>query len=95
VAVDAADDDFDDGGDAVSEVEHAATRQILATTMHAFNAAVRAAFLIREFDTRLVKTISGGRASFLGNECGRAFRVGPASNAFDTVAGGNPERKKE
>ena len=71
---DAADDDFDDGGDAVSDAEHAATRQILATTMHAFK-AVRAVFLIGEFDTRLVKTISGGRATFLGNECGRATPV--------------------
>jgi hypothetical protein len=63
-AEDAADDDFDDGGDAVSDVEHAATRQIPATPMQAFNAALRAAVSTWKFNTRLVKTKSLRHASF-------------------------------
>jgi len=32
--------------------------------MHALNAAIRAVVAIQEFNTRLVKTNSGGRATF-------------------------------
>jgi predicted RNA-binding Zn ribbon-like protein len=56
--------DFDDGGDAVSDEEHAATRKTPATPMQAFATVARAAAAIRELNTRLVKTNSGGLATF-------------------------------
>jgi hypothetical protein len=89
VAADATDDDVDDGGDAVSDEEHPATREIPAKPMQAFNAAIRAVVAIQEFNTRLVKTNSGGRATFLGNERRGAFLVGQAGKSFDTVSDGN------
>jgi hypothetical protein len=63
VAEDAGDDDFDDGGDAVSDDEHPAMRATPAKPMQAFNAAVRAVVTIPDFNTRLVKTKSFVRAS--------------------------------
>jgi hypothetical protein len=63
-AEEVADDDFGDGGDAVSDEEHAAARQIPATPIQAFSAALRAAVSTREFNTRLVKTKSLCRATF-------------------------------
>ena len=89
VAADATDDDVAAGGDAVSDEEHPATREIPAKPMQAFNAAIRAVVAIQEFNTRLVKTNSGGRATFLGNERRGAFLVGQAGKSFDTVSDGN------
>jgi len=49
---------------------------------------------IQEFNTRLVKTILEGRATFLGNERRGAFLVGQAGKSFDTVSDGNREEKE-
>jgi len=75
VTDDGVDDLVDDGGDAVSDEEHAATRTAPARPINAFSAAVRVVAAILEFNTRLVKTKSLGLATFVGSFClQRVFR---------------------
>jgi hypothetical protein len=60
-------DRVEGGGDAVSDVEHAATRKTAQKTKRAFIMAPGAGVMIRELNTRLVKTKSSSFATLTRN----------------------------